>query len=808
MTYDELVELENQLEKDAITASVENYRARLAEGLSNVHPGITLIKRSLDAMVDGINAAIDSAKAGRAGRAVTVLQFLDQFEPEVLAFAALRAGIDAASLEEGLTAAAMRLGSTLEMHVNYEQLRRERPDAYDHMMRGRHHVQGKASRWLVMRGKSRWAGLREVKWGPRERGRVGTFLLELVQAHAGIIEMVLAASPGRDQHYVVRFAADAAQWLAQAHAACEVQRPQHYPMVVPPLQWTDVRDGGYLNHRYLLVKSPPGTVLGDLDQQDMPEVLAAANTLQYTAYRINRRVLQVLKYDDTPLVQVNDPARPAGIDVPADKRTPEQVEEVRMWKRAMQDAYSMRARAQQHRAVLAQKVATAEKVAEAPSIYFPVVADWRGRMYYKAQPLNPQGDDVAKGLLQFAHGRPLGENGAYWLAVHLANSFGVDKVPFDERVQWVNENRREIIAAGMDPLGPEGGLWRKADAPYVFLSAAVEYAQLAAHVLSGEPASEFLSHTIVSMDGSCNGLQHLSALLRDPIGGAAVNLVPADRPSDIYTQVAQATSKLVEMDLADEELRDLAAAWVGKIDRSLVKRNTMTVPYAVTSYGMARQLAQEVQTRRDEGNDLLPGVKRWYDACNYLAKKNYEAICGVVVAARDVMTWLQECAKVAARADLPIYWRTPSGFVVVQAYRDMVADRLVTTLAGARVELTLRVMDTKLAKRRQASGVAPNFIHSLDAAHLVATVNSLQREGVVDFVGVHDSYGVHAGNVDLMHVVLREEFVRMYTPDLLEKFRDDLREQLPEEVAQALPAVPQRGSLDLEGVKASDYFFA
>lgn len=808
MTHEELLALEHQLEQDAITASVEAYRARLAEGLSNVHPGLVLIKRALDPMVAAINDAIDSAKAGRAGRGVTVLQFLDQFEADVLAFAALRAAIDAAAVDEGLTSAAMRLGTTLEMHVNYEQLKRERPDAYDYMMKGRHHATGKATRWLVMRAKSRWAGLREVKWGHRERGRVGTFLLELVQAHAGIVELALTSTPGKDPHYVVRFTEEASEWLANAHAACEVQRPQHYPMVVPPLPWTTVRDGGYLNHRYPLVKAPLGTVLGDLDQQDMPAVLAAANALQSTAYRINRRVLNVLKYDDAPLVQVAEPARPAALELPAEQRTPEQAEEVKGWKRRMQEIHTMRARAQQHRAVLAQKVAVAEKVVDAPAIYFPVVADWRGRMYYKAQPLNPQGDDVAKGLLQFAEGRPLGENGAYWLAVNIANSYGVDKVPFDERVQWVNENRRAIIAAGMDPLGPNGGLWREADAPYVFLSAAVEYAQLAAHVLSGRPASEFLSHTIVSMDGSCNGLQHLSALLRDPIGGAAVNLVPAERPSDIYTQVAQATSKLVEMDLADAELRVLASAWVGKIDRSLVKRNTMTVPYAVTSYGMARQLAQEVQARRDEGVDLLPGVQRWFDACSYLAKRNHEAICNVVVAARDVMTWLQECAKVAARAELPIYWRTPSGFVVVQAYRDTVADRLVTTLAGARVELTLRVVDTKLAKRKQASGVAPNFIHSLDAAHLVATVNSLQAEGVRDFAAVHDSFGVHAGNVDLMNVVLREEFVAMYTPDLLQRFRDDLKEQLPEEVAQALPAVPQRGTLDLEGVKASEYFFA
>ena len=46
---------------------------------------------------------------------------------------------------------------------------------------------------------------------------------------------------------------------------------------------------------------------------------------------------------------------------------------------------------------------------------------------------------------------------------------------------------------------------------------------------SGDPAS-FVSHQPVMMDGSCNGLQHYAALGRDRPGGAAVNLIHADKP--------------------------------------------------------------------------------------------------------------------------------------------------------------------------------------------------------------------------------------------------------------------------------------
>src|SRR5437870_3520098 len=81
------------------------------------------------------------------------------------------------------------------------------------------------------------------------------------------------------------------------------------------------------------------------------------------------------------------------------------------------------------------------------------------------------------------------------------------------------------------------------------------------------------SHLPVSMDGTCNGYQHLSAMGRDPIGGRATNLVPADEPEDIYQEVADHVSRRVTRDAenAGENDRDPARQLLGKIDRSVVK---------------------------------------------------------------------------------------------------------------------------------------------------------------------------------------------------------------------------------------------
>ena len=49
--------------------------------------------------------------------------------------------------------------------------------------------------------------------------------------------------------------------------------------------------------------------------------------------------------------------------------------------------------------------------------------------------------------------------------------------------------------------------------------------------------TQFISHQPVHQDGSCNGLQHYAALGQDTYGAKQVNLLPADRPQDVYEEV-------------------------------------------------------------------------------------------------------------------------------------------------------------------------------------------------------------------------------------------------------------------------------
>jgi DNA-directed RNA polymerase, mitochondrial len=69
------------------------------------------------------------------------------------------------------------------------------------------------------------------------------------------------------------------------------------------------------------------------------------------------------------------------------------------------------------------------------------------------QLVNPQSDDTGRSVLQFSEGKPLGERGTHWLAVHIANCYWKkSKVSYDKPVAWVDQHEREIIYFSENPI--------------------------------------------------------------------------------------------------------------------------------------------------------------------------------------------------------------------------------------------------------------------------------------------------------------------------------------------------------------------
>jgi DNA-directed RNA polymerase len=111
----------------------------------------------------------------------------------------------------------------------------------------------------------------------------------------------------------------------------------------------------------------------------------------------------------------------------------------------------------------------------------------------------------------------------------------------------------------------------------------------------------------------------------------------------------------------------------------------------------------------------------------------------------------------------------------------------------------------RLSTSEQLSGIAPNFIHSLDASHMLLTINAMWDDGIQDFNMIHDSFGCHASDVTRMHKHIREQFVWMYTtfnPAL------DLARSAAEQTGEEIIFPPEGGNLDISKVLEAPYFFA
>jgi DNA-directed RNA polymerase, mitochondrial len=446
--------------------------------------------------------------------------------------------------------------------------------------------------------------------------------------------------------------------------------------------------------------------------------------------------------------------------------------------------------------------------------YTPANCDWRGRIY-SATHLAFQREDRVRALFLFANGMPIGEEGLSWLKVHVANmgAFNrIDKAPFAERIAWTDSRLTDIDNLAFDPKGYLW--WTQADKPFLFLAACME---LAAALRVGP---DFITRLPVSFDGSCSGLQHLSAMTRAS-EGELVNLIPTDRPRDIYGVVGDRVRARVEADVAVNEfgpLHQVSNDCLRNVQdwRGLVKRNVMTYSYSSKRYGMSQQHMEDTMRplkRLVQEGKLTAhpyGEDEGRAAAKYLAKHVYEVIEEVVTLPAQAMGFLQTLARLTAHEAKVLSWTTPSGFPWLNRYMEPVVKHVSVWLGGTRIPMRLADGETAVVnKDRAANGVAPNFVHALDASHLALTVNAAVQEGITNLAVVHDSFGCLAPQAGRFRNIIREQFVAMYeNHDVLKEVLEECKRVLTVHNHQHLPPLPVYGPLDLQQTLGADYAFA
>lgn len=575
---------------------------------------------------------------------------------------------------------------------------------------------------------------------------------------------------------------------------------KHLPMLTEPLPWTEHRKGGYLTQPVSVVRSThpslQSTEYAKLASKkgDMVHVYAALNILGKTPWRINKAVYDVMVDVWNSGEAVGDiPPRDPQPQYPTNPGFGASMAEKQEYSRQIRRIENELMGHHSNRCFQNFQLEVA-KAFLGKRMYFPHNMDFRGRAYPIPPYLNHMAADNCRGLLQFDVGKELGKEGLAWLKVHLANVYGFDKASLQERETFAMDHLTDIYDSAEHAL--DGNRWwLKAEDPWQCLAACIELS----NALKSPDPSKYISYHPVHQDGTCNGLQHYAALGGDPLGAKQVNLEPGDRPSDIYTAVADMTSSSIAKDAVEGHA--LAKILEGKITRKVVKQTVMTKVYGVTFAGARMQVLKRVDELYP---DLFPDNQEALQASAYIAKKIFGTLSIMFNGAQDIQLWLGECASRICdslseaqidwldsdqatknkdefktspsnkrntvgenvRFKSSVIWTTPLKMPVVQPYRDMQVKQIRTNLRS--LNLYEPSAADPVHKRKQLQAFPPNFIHSLDATHMFLTALKCAEEKLT-FAAVHDSFWTHAADVNIMNGVIRDSFIRMHSENIIER---------------------------------------
>lgn len=810
MLSNELNQIDSQekkqidLETEQHELGLKRYREELStakeKGIeTTLLPQRILLIKTINSVSKRLDQLLDPSNEERKPKG---LDYIKDVDTKVIAFITCSEIINALSL--GRTALETELGIARGImdYIQLEEFKLRSPGLYTYAVNKVKESGHQKYKRNSLRHYANYAGVDNE--GNREKNvLLGSFLLEVFIQETGLVSKENIHTKGKTKQ-IIKAADETVEWLEEKHNQSELLQPWYLPMVVPPYQWTTPFDGGYRTFTLPFIKGFKTKDLEDYqDKHDLSTVYKAVNAVQDTAWKINTEVLNILNdywidEVDTVVLPKRQPH-----EIPQLPCLNEEVDEYKakypnewaQWKQRVALLHVGNERAKSKRITVDRKIWMANKFKDEPTLYFVHTVDFRGRVYPVVPMLNPQSDDLGKALLEFAYGEEIGEQGDYWLKIHMANTYGIDKESMDDRVKWTEEHEAQIQMVALDPKSYRG-FWEEADSPWQFLAACFEYNRYKESGLG----AKFVSTLPIGLDGSCNGIQHFSAMLRDEVGGQAVNLTPQKKPADVYLEVAK---KVEEELLLDDD--PLSLAWRGKVSRSLVKRQVMTLPYGSTLFGMRDQLKEEMKAQADKGKpvlDVLDPKDEWKLIC-YLTNVIWKSIKETLVASVTMMDWLKEIARLISDNGHHIEWTTPVGFRVRQYYKKTENIRIDATYMNIRIQRRLTPTTNELYPRKQISGISPNMVHSMDAAHMMATVNRLLNKGVVDFSMVHDSFAVHLGHVETLAEELRDTFIEQYNGEFIKEFH----KQLELNHQQELPSPPPLGQLDLNLIKDSRYFF-
>lgn len=674
------------------------------------------------------------SKKSKAGIYAAEWQLVKQLKPLLVAHLGLTTILDTLTTQQGRTAVAAKIGQKLQDEINFAALKKEYPSWWKALKKEKNkRATYKFKRIYAIRKATRDFGEGWKCDLPKTSViRLGLSLVELFKQKTGLIEYVRERIAARKWRYAILPTKEALAWISDINRRGSLLSPVLLPLIDKPLDWVSMDEGGYtfppeVNWRFMK--------RGETGKEGSYETaFLAANTLQRTSLRVNPWVtevaLKLAKFSKEEEVSLRGQNQQLLLE---DNGTLEY--------RRRQAKYHEGRLKRIPGFIAVDNTLTLARRFTGQVIHMPVQADFRGRLYYTPSYLNPQGSDLAKGLLEFADSTPV-RGSEHWFLIGGANNWGV-KGSLQERQDWVLTHEKQLKAVADDPLGNRW--WEDAASPYPFLAFCREFKEWLTNRLT------FRTRQPVRLDHTASGLQIVACLTKDKELMRLTNVASLDYPNDIYTTILNKLKVGLKMSHRPED-----HAWLGLgIDRDLVKKLTVAYMYGSTYYGLEKALISWYVARPE---DVFK--REVYKEARLLLMRYYEALNAV---SDTPMKFMEETRK--KQKDAVLSWTTSSGFPIINIYRKVQSVRVKTTIGEEVVVCRVNLDTREFSKRAARQALPANLVHGYDSSILHLVLTSTEWPSIMT---LHDCYCVPPNSCDKLQATIKNTMSDVFGVDLPE----------------------------------------
>nr|QWO71412.1 RNA polymerase [Termitomyces sp. T28]QWO71415.1 RNA polymerase [Termitomyces sp. T60a]QWO71420.1 RNA polymerase [Termitomyces sp. T99]QWO71421.1 RNA polymerase [Termitomyces sp. T132]QWO71424.1 RNA polymerase [Termitomyces sp. T8] len=609
-----------------------------------------------------------------------------------------------------------------------------------------------------------------------------------------------------------------------ADLSLRLVHPNKLPMVINPVKWEkNKKTGGFLNYEYnnIINSNLIHKNRRNLGESSLTVIQTdTINFLNAQVFKINKVILTFLlkefKKENSLIFKGKNFSHPdtsnfCNLDLDQKKKVSAHNSKFNLYK----------------------NILTLAVIFEDVNFYIPTYFDFRGRIYSVVDYLNYQGEDISRGLIEFSNGCVLDINNVLYVLQYLANTSGKSKLTVLNKTKWAINiiNNLNILKIHLTINNLEEifnfNNFKVCD---IKLEELINNYYIKELLLDNEDKLQFLGTllsliknllnrnlkfcTPICFDATCSGFQHLSAIFLDvemaitsnvadylikaeelesleEINKEDINNLPKkNEPRDVYSQVAETVIKKINIvkDISyKEKLLKL------NINRNLLKRPVMTIPYNVGLNTMGQQLisagffSRHTECMYKEKDTISSKICYFYSVSPNLIKEEfkgdiitftnsemgkffsmlYSAVYETFPSLKKYIEYLNKFADIFGKLNAPIIWTTPVGMRIELRYKEFKTKKGKSLYDSKKRNSVSLPIPGKIDHKANKLSLLPNFIHSMDSANIQLLVHNLTlNNNNINLFTIHDCFATTPNTMRILNLEVRRAFSLMYFDEI------------------------------------------